>query len=167
MQRDKVAADLIASLKEQCSFLTEELEDVKRRLEYKTDTADAWKVASDTLECANERLKGLNKVLEEKNRALQKQIKEVDNLLHVQTTKEAEVQSWKMQAEETNSELKKLRKKKGRSNNIKTTVHTEPDHEDVATQTEAEIYYYRCNEERVIWSDGICRSCTLAFDTLD
>ena len=167
MQRDKVTADLIASLKEQCSFLTEELEDVKRRLEYKTDTAGAWQVASDTLECANGRLKGLNKVLEEKNRALQKQIKEVDNLLHVQTTKEAEVQSWKMQAEETNSELKKLRKKKGRSNNIKTTVHTEPDHGDVATQTEAEIYYDRCNEERVIWSDGICRSCTLAFDTLD
>ena len=135
MQRDKVAADLIASLKEQCAFLTEQLEDVKVRLEWQTDSVTAWKDASDALEGANARLKGINKVLEEKNKALQKQIKEMDILFHEQTTKEAEVQSWKMQAEETNSELKKLRKKKGKSHNIKTTVHNEHDHEDVATQT--------------------------------
>ena len=109
----------------------------------------------------------MNKILDEKNRALQKQIKELREMPDLQTTKEAEVQSWKMQAEETNSELKKLRKKKGKSHNIKTTVHNEHDHADVATQTEAEIYYYHCNEERVMWSNGICRSCTLAFDTLD
>ena len=160
MQRDKVAVDVISSLKERCAKLTEELEDVKRRFEYKQDNEAAWKVAVDTLDCANGRLKSLNKTLEEKVIALQS--------VALQTqTQEAEVQSLKMQAEETRSELKKVRKKKGKAHNIKTSVHIEPDHKDVATQTEAEIYYYSSNVERVIWSNGICRSCTLAFDTLD
>ena len=152
-QREQITINIIANLKEQVAKLREDLTLAEKMIEFMKEGQADRKHAINVLSAENEMLKKANKHISEENSRLQDMLtrfqKTTTSLTRMNEEEESEALSWQLQAEESMREVAKLRRKHGRSKNIKKNI--EIDRQDIGSQTEASIYYYTDTAAR--WRD--------------
>ena len=163
-QRNVVAADVTSALKAEVSKLKEEKEHASSNIAFLQESLAELRVCFRAIERDNEMLKNVNECIQKKNTELQDKearwVKATESLALANEAEEAESLNWELQAVDSKNEVNALKKKHGKSANIKKNIlvdrndagtQTLVDRNDIGTQTAAEIMFFGDNDAR--WSD--------------
>ena len=173
-RREVVAAEIISNLKAEVSKLNEEKEHASKKMAFLQESSAELRVCFKALERENGMLKNVNECIQQRHIEWQDKesrwVKATEALALANEAETAESLNWELQAIDSKNEIKALKKKHGKSANIKKNIpvdrndkknilvdrndvgtQTLVDRNDIGSQTAAEIMFFGDTDAR--WSD--------------